>query len=707
MKQISWKVEGMDCASCAVAINKSLQKAGMKNIKVNHVNGNVSFETNEPNKLDAAAANVESLGYKVNQPGKSDIKKNQKAAIKIDPQFLRFIICLPFTLMLMSHMWLPFHWLHHPYIQLGLTIPVYLIGTSYFGVSAWKNLRKGNFHMNVLIALGSSAAFAYSCIGLYLNRADDFLFFETTASIITIVFFGNWLEHISVERTQRQIKQLTKQYKVMAHMIAYDDQHNEIIFPVENKDLKVGDLILIKTGEEVPMDCKILSGEVEVNEAIITGESLPVHKKQGDILIGGSIIINGNAKSYVSAVGENTVLSSIVHLIEEAQTHKPPLQLLADKISNVFIPAVLLIATATFLLNLFIGNHSFGVSLIRSIAVLVIACPCAMGLATPAALAVGMGRAARHGILYTQPGTMELFKNIQQIVFDKTGTLTTGKFNISNYRAIGIDENEFKTIVYSLEKISNHPIAKSITLIWQQPSSIKWKKIEEIKGIGVKGIDKEDNVFCIGSHKINNNKEVNEQHHLYITKNDNLIGWIDIDDEIRPEAKAIIDFYKSKGVKTILLSGDNFEKCKKVADILGIDTVIAEQTPKQKLDKIEALSNTAPTIMVGDGINDAPALAKATISISLSEASKLAIQSASVVLTNNGLQKLPMATLLGKATYSTVKSNLFWAFIYNIVAIPVAAIGLLSPGLAAFIMGISDVVLIFNSLWLGVKRLNH
>ena len=752
----------MDCASCAAAITKSLQKQGMANIKVNHVSGDVSFDTIEENAtIGAAVKNVESLGYKVTGENAAiDQHRKEDGQPGINKHILRFLICLPFTLVLMAHMWLPWHWLHNGYVQLALTTPVFIIGINYFGVSAWKNLRKAIFHMNVLIALGATAAFVYSLIGLIANR-PEFLFFETAASIITIVFFGNWLEHISIEKTQKQIKELTRQHKVMANMIAYDDEHNELIFPIENKDLKVGDLILIKTGEEVPMDCKILSGEVEVNEAIITGESLPVHKKQGDILIGGSVLANGNAKAYVSAVGKETVMNGIVQLMQDAQTHKPPVQQLADKISSVFIPAVLIIAAITIILNMLIGHHTFGESLMRAIAVLVISCPCAMGLATPAALAVGMGRAARNGILYTQPASMELFRTIKQMVFDKTGTLTTGKFQISGFKAEGISSDDFKKIVYSLEKMSGHPIAKSICEAWKQTDSIKWKKTEEIKGLGVKGTDKEGNVFLIGSRRIvevledvhgsksplspegvppgghslsfngtgTKSTQIDilgvrpledhglwrdtpledpghKSHHLYVTKNEAFIGWIDIEDEIRPEAKAVINFCKQQGIKTILLSGDTLAKCKPIADLLGINEVLAEQSPEQKLQHIERLCSIAPTVMVGDGINDAPALAKATISISLSAASQLAIQSASVVLTNNGLTHLPTAMLLGKATYNTVKTNLFWAFAYNVVAIPVAALGYLHPAMGALIMGGSDVVLALNSLWLGVKRLD-
>jgi len=337
----------------------------------------------------------------------------------------------------------------------------------------------------------------------------------------------------------------------------------------------------------------------------------------------------------------------------------------------------------------------------------VIACPCAMGLATPAAIAVGLGRGARNGILFRNAKSLELFKDAKQVVFDKTGTLTTGKFAISNWGLTnGIAEDEFKRIVYSLEKYSSHPLAKSITAQWKTGSEIRWKKIDEIKGLGLHATDMQDDQYAVGSIKILEGIVAEKNHNVYVTKNGELLGWIDLQDELRPEAKSVVQFLQSHGVKTILLSGDTYTKSKQIADSLGIEEVIAEQTPEQKLQKIATLSKEATTVMVGDGINDAPALAKATIGISMSEASQLAMQSAQVVLMGADLKKLPTALGLGRHTYLTIKQNLFWAFAYNIVAIPVAAFGLLNPTFAALVMGISDVVLAINSIRLYVKKVN-
>jgi len=703
MENVQWKVEGMDCSNCAITIHKYLEKKGMKNVKVNFANGDVSFNINSEITAEKLANGIKDLGYEV--ADRQQVGGNKKQFLSTHLQ--RFLFCLPFTLVLMLHMIPGLHimWLMNPWVQLALTIPVYIVGMSFFGKSAWKSLRNRLPNMNVLIALGATAAFVYSLYGTLSGQPENFMFYETAAAIITLVFLGNFLEDASIQSTQRELNKLVRSQKVMANMITFDDQHNEQIFPVENTQLRVGDLILVKTGEQVPIDSKILWGDAHLNEAIITGESSPVHKYAKDKLIGGSIITDGTVKAQVTAVGDDTVLAGIINMVKQAQGEKPPVQQLADKISAIFVPVVIGIAAITLVVNWIILDE-FTPSLMRTIAVLVIACPCAMGLATPAAIAVGLGRAAKNGILFRNATSLELFKDIKQVVFDKTGTLTTGKFAIDNWQ-LTIDNmtiDEFKKIAYSLEKYSNHPIAKCIAEEWKVKDEKQWKRIEEVKGLGMKAEDKEGNTYWAGSFQIANQLTTDDKHNIYLVMNNNLLGWIDVKDEIRPEAKTVIDYLHSKNIETILLSGDRVEKCKELASKLGIDTVIAEQSPEQKLKKIDELSAAAPTAMVGDGINDAPALAKATIGISMSEASQIAMQSAQVVLMNQGLRKLPMALGLGKHTYLTIKQNLFWAFAYNIVAIPVAALGFLTPTFGALVMGLSDVVLAINSVRLFVKK---
>jgi len=564
-------------------------------------------------------------------------------------------------------------------------------------------LRRGIPNMNVLIAIGATAAFVYSLIGSIGNLGLNYVFYETAATIITLVFLGEWIEHKSVASTQDELNKLAAHEKVMANMIAFDEEHKELIFPVENTSLHVGDLILIKTGEQVPIDCKILWGDLHVNEALLTGESKPIHKIKKDALIGGSIVTDGTVKAQVTAVGKDTVLSNILTLVKQAQGEKPPIQQLADKISAVFVPAVLGISILTFLINYFGFDISGTDSLMRSIAVLVISCPCAMGLATPAAIAVGLGRAAKNGILFRNAKSLELFKSITTVVFDKTGTLTKGQMSISNWQC-SLDENLFKQLVFSMEKYSNHPIAKAISADWKINNPISWKKIEEIKGLGMKGEDASGNIYQLGSYRIAAALTDDSSHTAYLLQNEKLVGWFDMEDDIRPEAKAVISYLHSKNIQTILLSGDSLERTKQIAESLGIDKVYAEKTPEEKLQIIGQLNNETPVAMVGDGVNDAPALAKATLGISMSDATQLAVQSAQVVLMNKGIQHLPLALGLGKHTFITIKGNLFWAFIYNIVAIPIAAVGLLQPGFAALAMGFSDVVLALNSIWLKFKK---
>ena len=706
METVQWKVDGMDCTNCALTIRMYLEKQGMKNVKVNFGTGDVAFDLNDTKKEDQLAKGIHDLGYTV----KDEDHAGHSHADDVSTPFLhthlqRFWFCLPFTLVLMLHMIPGFHihFLMNPYVQLALTIPVFIIGMSFFGKSAWKSLRNGFPNMNVLVAIGAAAAFVYSLYGTLTNQAANYMFYETTATIITLVFLGNYLEDASVHSTQRALNKLAKSQKVMANMIAFDDEHKEQIFAVENTTLHTGDLILIKSGEQVPMDCKILWGDAHVNEAIITGESTPVHKKAKDTLIGGSIISDGTIKAQVTAVGKDTVLAGIINLVKQAQGEKPPVQQMADKISAIFVPVVLGIAAVTFIGN-WIYLQQLTPALMRSIAVLVIACPCAMGLATPAAIAVGLGRGARNGILFRNATSLELFKDIKQVVFDKTGTLTTGKFIIADFKFVVGEESEFKKIVYSLEKYSNHPIAKAIITEWKSKDEIRWKKIEEVKGLGMKAEDNEGNKFMAGSYKLAEALTKDDTHNIYILKNDTLIGWVDVKDEVREESKSVINFLHSKGIKTILLSGDRYAKTKALGEQLGIDDVIAEQTPEQKLSKIAELTAATPTVMVGDGINDAPALAKATVGISMSDASQIAMQSAQVVLMNHGLKNLPTALGLGKHTYLTIKQNLFWAFAYNVIAIPVAAFGLLTPTFGALVMGLSDVVLAINSVRLFVKK---
>jgi Cu+-exporting ATPase len=705
-QQLNWQIEGMTCANCALTITQYLKKEGASHIQVNPVSTEMSCEIQgDENKIRSLRKGIEQLGYKV----VGEQTKNETPGREPMNMYLRYLlICAPFTLLLLMHMfhgWLGWHWLMNPYVQLSLCLPVYITGMYYFGRSALRSIINGMPNMNVLITIGATAAFVYSLYGTLIGEAENYLFYETAATIITLVFFGNYMEDASIQHTQRALKTLARSQKVMANMIAFDDKHQEQIFQIENSALRAGDLILIKSGEQVPADCKILWGDATVNESIITGESLPITKKEKDALIGGSILQDGTVKAQVTAAAKDSTLSNIVNLVKQAQGEKPPVQQLADKISAIFVPAVLIIALITFIGNWYVLEN-FTDALMRSIAVLVIACPCAMGLATPAAIAVGLGRAARNGVLFRNARSLELFKNIRQVVFDKTGTLTTGKFNIAQFQItdLSVSEAEFTSIAYSLEKYSNHPIARCVATAWKTKNEYRWKSLEEVKGLGMQATDEWGNRYIAGSYKAAQTLTADASHNIYVIKNNVLLGWIDVKDEIRPEAGHIIQYLQSLHIRTLLLSGDRKEKCDQIAKQLRIDEVIAEKNPEEKLSIIDALNQKTPTAMIGDGINDAPALAKATIGISLSEASQVAMQTADVVLMNHGLKNLPLSLGLGRHTYITIRQNLFWAFCYNIVAIPFAALGFLTPTFGALIMGMSDVVLAVNSVRLFIKK---
>ena len=705
MESVQWKVDGMSCTNCALSIHKYLQASGIEAPKVSFMEGEVQFEMPQEMNKETLIKGIQKLGYKVRG------QEEKQTKTWLDNNRDRALFSFLFTAPLVLHM-LPgvhIHFLMNPYVQLGLTLPVFIVGILYFGKSAWYSIVSGIPNMNVLVSIGALASFGYSLYGTLIGQGALFAYYETTATIITVVFFGNYLEDASVQSTQRALKDLVKAQKVMANMIVFDENHKEIIFNVESTSLKVGDIILVNAGETIPMDSKILWGEASVNESIVTGESVPVFRKMHDILLGGSTIENGTIKAYVTAVGDDTVLANILKMVKAAQGEKPPVQILADKISAIFVPLVLGIALLTLIGNFILTDIGFGASMLRAIAVLVISCPCAMGLATPAAIAVGLGRGARNGVLFKNAKSLETFKDIKQVVFDKTGTLTSGHFTITHFNVeTGLAEEEFKKIAYSLEKYSNHPIAKCISTHWKNKEDIKWKTIEEVKGMGIQATDKEGNTYFAGSFASLHEIKAEDGHNIYIQKNNKLLGWIDVADEIRPEAKEVIATLHKQGIHTILLSGDRKIKCEQVGKALGIQEIISEQSPSDKLNKLEALTKISPTAMVGDGINDAPALAKATIGISLSNASHIAIQSAQVILMNQGLKNLPMALGLGRRTYETIKENLAWAFSYNIIAIPVAALGLLGtwgPTYGALIMGLSDVVLAINSLRLFKKKL--
>jgi len=695
-KKLKLEVEGMSCANCAAGIKKHLENKGLQDVNVNFSTGEASWENDKNQDKNDVAKTITSLGYKI----KSSSKEEEKGLSKVEKYFYFTLI---FTLPLFSHMFFPKgSIIQNPLLQFILCLPVYIIGVSYFGKSAWGSIKTGVPNMDVLIFTGSSAAFFYSIYGWLINygtpAVHHYLFFETSATIITLVLLGNVLEHKSVKKTTTAIGDLTAIQKVIAKK-EIEGKITEVNF----EDIRVNDILVINSGDKIPTDGIIISGTSYIDESMITGESFPVNKSVDNQVIGGTIITEGSIKIKATKIGDDTLLSQIIELVKNAQNNKPNIQKLGDQVSAVFVPVVLTISLATF----FIGHYFFNIEIqdafLRSIAVLVISCPCAMGLATPTAVMVGIGRAAKNGILIKGGDTLEKLASIKTIVFDKTGTLTTGKFIVSQFTILDGNENDVKNIIYNIEQHSSHPIAKSLCNAFQENSSpLQLTNINEEKGISISAkID--ENTYTIGSSKI---YATPKQHDLFVLKNNELIATINISDELKINTDLVISSLHKRGYTTTLLSGDKKEKCNQIASELGITTTYSEQLPQDKIVKIEELVSSNKTAMVGDGINDAPALAKATIGISLGNATQIAIQSADVVLLNNeDLSQLPQTMQIGKHTLLTIKQNLFWAFAYNIVAIPIAVMGLLNPMWGALFMAFSDVIVIGNSIRLRYKNI--
>ena len=697
IKRIELKVEGMDCTNCALGIRRQLEKDGFQNVDVNFATAEVSFAQVDKTRIQQAKDKIHSMGYKVVE----DDGTGKKEFFSIE---VKFIISLVFTVPLLIAMLLPFHLFHDPYFQLLLTIPVFAIGAWHFGRSAFQSLKAGVPNMDVLIILGASAAFLYSLYGTLENLGHDYQFYETSASIITLILFGNLLEHRSVKRTTSAIDDLVKLQKIKAKKIIISGI-DENIEEIEASQIKSGDLLLINSGDKIPTDGRIYWGDGSIDESMISGESIPVDKSENANVIGGTILLSGSIKIAATAIGKETVLAQIIEMVKQAQQDKPHMQNLADKISAIFVPLVIGISIVTFLISYFIAGIIFQSALMHSIAVLVIACPCALGLAIPTAVVVGIGRVAKNGILIKGGSTLEKFAEIKTIVFDKTGTLTTGNFIIKKLQATGISEEKAKSILFSIEKHSSHPIAKSIILEYEGISAIDFVQIKEQRGIGMEAMDAYGNVYKAGSFKIAKQLTNENDHTIYLLENEKLIAWMDIEDEIKPDAVDAIKFLRSHGIKTVLLSGDRKSKCKYLAEKIGIEEIYFEKLPEEKLKIIEEFTKNGNTAMIGDGINDAPALAKATVGISLSNATQIAIKSAQIILLNGNLSLLPKAFSISSNTLTTIKQNLFWAFFYNIIAIPIAAVGLLNPMIAAASMAFSDVFVVVNSLRLRNKKL--
>lgn len=709
---------GMTCAACSNRIEKVLMKqAGVKQVNVNLATESATIEYT-PGFIDMETVieRIQKLGYdaKLKDEGaeKESFKEKQLTQMKRKLIF-SIVLSLPLLLTMFHHLFgmdLP-SLLMNPWFQFAFATPVQFVIGWQFYVGAYKNLRNGGANMDVLVALGTSAAYFYSLYeGLKTIGNPSYLphlYFETSAVLITLILFGKYLETRAKSQTTLAISKLLNLQAKEARVIR---DGVEKMIPVEQ--VVVGDRLLVKPGEKIPVDGIVVKGRTSIDESMITGESIPVEKGMDDPVIGSTINKNGSIEMEATKVGKDTTLASIVKVVEEAQGSKAPIQRLADVISGYFVPIVVGIAALTFLIWIFLVQPGeLEHALVASIAVLVIACPCALGLATPTSIMVGTGRAAESGILFKGGEHLERTYQLNAIVFDKTGTITKGKPEVTDF----IGDPETLLLLASAEKGSEHPLAEAI-VSYANKQEMELLEVDHFTAIPGHGIIAfiSGKKIIVGNRKlmreqgIDVTEDVEQQMVEYETagKTAMLIatdgeyrGIIAVADPIKETASVAIRQLKEQGIEVIMLTGDNERTADAIAKQVGIDHVIAQVLPEEKAERVKELQEKGKKVaMVGDGINDAPALATADLGIAIGTGTEVAIETADVTLLGGELLLIPRAIQISHATIRNIRQNLFWAFAYNTAGIPIAAVGLLAPWVAGAAMALSSVSVVTNSL---------
>lgn len=689
-------VEGMTCANCAMGIQRTLQKKGLSDALVNFAAGEVQYTPVEGYSREAIVHDIEQMGYSVKLPQASEKANGLTKIEKL------LVFCSIFTLPLLLHMVWPAPLLINHWFQLAMCIPVMASGGMYFLRSAVMSIRSGVANMDVLIALGSFSALIYSLVGVFViqGNAHQYLFFETAASIVTLVLAGNVIEKRTLKQTNRALEELA----ALKSPIALRLKHSESLDSAEEiatENVKPGDYLLIREGARIPADGIVYTGNGLCDERMITGESLPVEVNKGQLLRGGTLLMRGSLVMKANRAGSETFITDLVRLVQKAQGEKAPMQRLSDRISAVFVPVVIAIALLTFCCSLLYGIET-SEALMRAIAVLVVSCPCAMGLAAPTAAMAGLGVAARKGIIFKSAEAAQKLAEATIFVFDKTGTLTSGEHTLEKIEVYPHTLPEKpESYVLALEQVSNHPLAETLRKAFAANQPVQLSRVTELAGIGIEGLTPEGVHLKLGSKRIFT-KETDQIHDIYLSADGVPVLGITLKDELKPDAAQTIAQLKKLGMRVVMLSGDRESTCKLMGQEAGIHEVYSECLPARKIEILEALKKEGRVAMVGDGINDAPALAAADAAVSLSSGSSVAKESAGIVLTaRNSISDLVFAIETAQATLRTMKQNLFWAFFYNVLAIPIAAFGYLNPMIAAISMALSDVVVIGNAIRLN------
>ena len=731
-QKAEFDITGMTCAACATRIEKGLNKMeGVAGANVNLALERATIEFN-PSEVTISdiIAKVEKLGYGAHQ--KQDEKEQADHREKhIKDQQRKFIISAILSLPLLwtmvghfsftSFLYVP-DFLMNPWIQLILATPVQFIIGKQFYVGAYKALRNGSANMDVLVVMGTSAAYFYSVYQAIVTAGSHHtphLYFETSAVLITLILLGKLFEAKAKGRSSEAIKKLMG-LQAKTAIVVRDGVEKEI--PLE--EVVIGDTILVKPGEKIPVDGEVAEGTTAVDESMLTGESLPVDKKAGDILYGSTINKNGFIKMKATRVGRDTALAQIIKVVEDAQGSKAPIQRMADQISGIFVPIVVGIAILTFLVwIIFVQPGEFTPALEVLIAVLVIACPCALGLATPTSIMAGSGRAAEFGILFKGGEHLEQTQSIDTVVVDKTGTVTHGKPVLTDVLvAEDQDEEKFLSLIGAAEKQSEHPLAEAIVQGIQE-KGIELGHVqffEAIPGYGVQATVSGQGVV-IGTRKLMQRYGINITSVLPVMEelekngktamlagiNGQYAGLVAVADTIKDTSREAVRRLQEMGIKVIMMTGDNERTAQAIGKEVGVDAVIAEVLPEGKAEEVKKLQDQGKKVaMVGDGINDAPALATADIGMAIGTGTDVAMEAADITLIRGDLNSIADAILMSRKTMRNIKQNLFWAFAYNTIGIPIAAIGFLAPWVAGAAMAFSSVSVVLNALRLQRVKLD-